>query len=293
MDGDELNLDPGTVGDPDLGATPPGEGEVPEGKGDEGAQPPAFSLEIDDRTRYTDPEQAKRGFSELKGDRDRHKTDAETLREENRRLKVALGGEPDKPKTRLTPEKLAEQRRWLETAGADLGILTREQLADPEVRAQLREIVAEADEERLVSQGKVHLTKFLEKHEIQVPGAKRTGLEDYVGRVIGADEALKARFLAGDMTVLDEVVEDLYAAHIAQRSKASEEAGNKKQQLQTDIGREAEKQRAKERMKNLPAGPPKGGAAVAKTGEPPKAQTPEEARRRMHEALETRLSATG
>lgn len=297
---DDLNLDPETVEPPDPGDTPAGTGEGAEAepeaaKGDEAAQTPAFLLEIDDRTKYTDREKAKRGFSELRGDRDRHKTRAEQLEEENRRLKHALGGEPDsgKPKTNLPPEKLAEHRRWLETAGADLGILTKEQLADPEVRAQLREIVAEAEEERLVSHGKAHLTKVLEKHEIQVPGAKREGLEDYVGRVIGADEALKARFVAGDMSVLDEVVEDLYAAHIATRSKAADDADGKKQQLHADIGREAEKQRAKERMKNLPAGPPKGGAAAAKTGEPPKALTPEEARRRMHDALETRLSATG
>lgn len=287
MEDGELNLDPAEVPG-DEAATPPADPAAPPAA-------PAFSLEIDDRTKYTDPDQAKRGFTELRGDRDRHKSRSETLEEENKRLKVALGGDPTagKPKSSLTPEDLAKQRDWLQRVKPELGVMTIDDLDRPEVQAALERIVEKREQDQLVARGNAHVTKTLAKHGIELSPAKRAALNDYLGGVIGHEESveLAQRFMSGDMAVLDELIEDHFAAHIKSRADAA--AATQATQLadRDRRGRFAKVEEAKDKMKRLvPAAPPKGGAAAVSNTPPEKLDTPEKRRKRMAEMLEQMAS---
>lgn len=283
---DELELDPEQIGGGEGAGTPPPE------PGAAAAEPakPAFELAIDDRTKYTDIDQAKKGFTELKSDRDRHKTQAETLAEENRRLKLALTGGADdgKPKSALTPEAKAKQLAWLQSVKPDLGILTLEDLKRPEVQAEMRAIIQEHEQEQLVKRGETHVAQALKAHGIEMSPVRQRAFMDYLGGVIRDDESaeLRNRFLAGDMKVLDELIEEHFAAHIAAR-RATQEADEAKQQAERDRrGRFAKVEEAKGRMKNLPAGPPKGGGAAVANAPNEVPKTPADRRKRMSEVLD-------
>ena len=250
---------------------------------------PAFELAIDERTRYTDPDAAKRGFTELKGDRDRHKTEAERLADENRRLKLALGGEPATPASALSPQEKEKQLSWLRSVKPDLGILTMEDLERPELQAALERIVEKREQDQLVSRGTAHVDKLLKQHEITLTKAERQGLLDYMGAVIGHEDSVEIaqRFLSGDMAVLDELVEKQFAAHIESRRKVADEKTANEQAQRDQRGRFAKLEVAKDKMrKTVPAGPPKGGAAAVADSRSQVPKTQEDRRKKIYELLE-------
>lgn len=279
-DNDDLNLDPEQIATDPPADTPPPDPAA--------AAKPTFELAIDDRTKYTDPEQAKKGFSELRGDRDRHKTRAEQLEDENRRLKTALGGDPP-AKSSVDPAVMEKQKKWLEFARPELGVLTKEDLKDPAVRKELEAIVEEREQQQLYARGRAHVLGLLKTHGIELPEAKQQALLQYIGGILDHPSSadLSQRLSAGDMGVLTELVEDHYAAHIESRKQA-QEAEEARQQTERDRrGRYAKVEDAKDKMKrNVPAGPPRGGgAAVANTpNDTPK--TRDERRKRMNEVLD-------
>jgi len=283
---DELNLDPDAIPTDPPADTPPADpAAAPE------PAKPTFLLEVDERTRYDDPAKAKQGFVDLKGDRDRHKTRSEQLEEENRRLKLAVtGGAPDdgKPKSQLTPEAKQKQIAWLQSVKPDLGILTLEDLERPEVQAALEKIIEKREQNALVQRGHAHVAQALKGHGIELSPVRQRAFLDYLGGVIRDEESaeIRTRFLAGDMTVLDELIEEHFAAHIAARS-ATHEADEAKQKADRDRrGRYAKVEDVKGKLRtNVPAGPPKGGGAAVSNAPQEVPKTPEERRKKMNEVL--------
>ena len=282
---DDETLDPEAIASEPAGDTPP-----PDPAATPPPATPAFELAIDERTRYTDPDAAKRGFTELKQNRDQFRTQAERLEEENRRLKMALGGEPKKPaKWDLTPESKAANEKWRDYVIDEHGFLTKDHLDDPEVQRKLEAIVEKREQDQLVARGTAHVDKLLKQHEITLSKAERQGLLDYFGAVIGHEDSveLAQRFLSGDMVVLDELVEKQFAAHIESRRKAADEKTATEQAQRDQRGRFAKLEAVKDKMrKAVPAGPPKGGAAAVADTRSQVPKTPEERRKKVYEMLE-------
>jgi len=256
------------------------------------AAPSPFSLEIDERTKYDDPAKAKEGFLNLKQDRDGHKTAAEKLREENARLKLALGGappaDPAKTKRTLTPQEIEQQRNWLGDVKDPLGLVTRE---------DLDAYLTEKREDEIFQRGDVHVRSLLTEHGIDLSPAKQVALEHAIIAELNHPDnaALKQRLLVnGDMGVLTEMVEDRFAAHIASRKSLTAEEQAAAERARNERGQFAKVQDTKDKMRaKLPNPPPKGGTAALPATAPVAAvaKTTEERRKSLAARLDERIAA--
>lgn len=287
---EELDLDSDGAGG---GAAGAGEGA---GAGTPPPEPPAFSLEIDDRTRYADPNEARRGFLSLKADRDTHKGRADTLEAEVRRLKQAIVGEgPESAKktalSNLSQEDREKTLRWFQAVNPELKFVTMDSLNSPEMQALLGQMVeqrvAAADLDRNIARGKVHIGSVLKRHEIELTAVQRAALHDHVAAVLEHEDstALLDRFLSGDMSVLDEIVEDRFGAEIKSKADVKAAAEAQKGYQRDQRGQFARTAEANDKMRKLPSPPPKGGAAATGAPPPPVLKTPEERKARALEIL--------
>ena len=284
---DDLNLGAGG-GEGGEGGTPPAEGGEP--------SKPTFLLEIDDRTKYDDPNKAKEGFINLKQDRDKHLSRSQLLEQENLRLKRALGAEPEKKQPDMDPEKLAGHMRWRDAIGIPhLGIVTQDALDGPEFEARIEKALTKAEQSRLAVRGDAHITQFVKANELDLDQVEVEALQDYVGAIIGHEKntELQQRFLSGDFKVIDEIIEKRFGAELKAKreAKAAQEAAAAK--AKQTLGRNAATLDAKAKLKTLPAAPPKGGAAPVKGAEPEKKlKTSQDRLQRMNEILDERAAAT-
>jgi hypothetical protein len=275
-DPNDLTLDPNAIADPLL----------PDPSGDPvgAAAKPTFLLEIDAGTRFDDAAKAKEAFANLRNEGGRHRTEAETLRAQVKQLQTALGAPDHIPEAELTAAEIATQREWLRRSNPHLKLA---QLGSPEFKAAIAEAFAEQRVDSLLDQGEMQITRVLAKHKIELDEAARFALGTYVGNYMRhpSSEILNQRFMAGDMSVLDELVEKLYAADIRDNAAAAAAAAAAKQDTRDARGRFAEVQRAKDRMKGLPAAPPAGSGASIASGQPLAYATPEERKKQVEEML--------
>lgn len=273
---------------PDPGATPQG-GELGTGEPEKPEQP-EFFLEVNERTRYRDSEEAKRGYQNLQDRVTSYSRfgDPEEIAGRLGRLEALermAGGEPkaEGPKSAWTKEEIAANKRWFEEA-KKAGILTEMGLM---TKAEFEEQLATQQEEtrmELVTTANNIGAKWIQDHELNLTEAEVMEALEFGGAMVNSSQRINQLFFSGK---LDQVVNEVLSRYFAAQLKPKEPAGGGNgAQPNPERAAAAAKQVAGDKKKTLLSAPPKGGAPATTVQEPPNLADPKIRKVYMRQRME-------